>query len=210
MKELGYKFRDESLLRLAMTQSGANSENNNERLEFIGDRVLGLAVAVLLYKMFPAEAEGELARRHASLVSTETLAGVAREFELEKHVRHGHMTGGRIKHVMANAMEATLGAIYLDGGFDAAQGFINDIWTDIAAAVQNAPKDAKTSLQEFVQKQDSGALPVYEYLATSGASHSPIFNVRVSALGQTAMGSGISKKAASTVAAENLLKLLAI
>ncbi|MBO5833546.1 MAG: ribonuclease III [Alphaproteobacteria bacterium] len=210
MKILNYDFQDESLLELALTQSGVNSANNNERLEFIGDRVLGLSVAELLYTMYPDESEGELARRHAMLVSTETLGNVARSLNLDKHVRHGHMTAGRIQHVLANAMEAIFGAIFLDGGFDAARAVIVEIWQELAAADLTAPKDPKTALQEFVQKNDNGNLPVYEYLDATGASHNPVFNVQVSAMGKTATGTGTSKKSASIAAAEELLKILAI
>ncbi len=209
MKKIQYDFKDSSLLALALTQSGANASLNNERLEFIGDRVLGLSVADLLYTMYPNESEGELARRHAMLVSTETLAHVAAEFGLDKQIRHGHMTAGRTLHILADAMEAVFGAIYLDGGFTAARNIIIDIWRDLASADTIAPKDPKTALQEFVQQSDSGNLPVYEYLDATGASHNPTFNVRVSALGKTAMGSGTSKKAASIAAADALLKILA-
>lgn len=211
MVNIDYEFQDKTLFDLALTQSGADSDHNNERLEFIGDRVLGLSVAVLLFEMFPGEAEGELARRHASLVSTETLALVANRLGVGRELRHGHMTAGRTKHVVADAMEAIFGAIYLDGGFSAAQRVITDIWRDLAAADKNAPKDAKTALQEFVQKRAPvGVLPVYEYLSETGASHSPVFSVRVSALGQSATATGTSKKIASTAAAAELLKILAI
>ncbi|MCQ2575058.1 MAG: ribonuclease III, partial [Alphaproteobacteria bacterium] len=115
---INYTFKDESLLQLALTQSGINAVNNNERLEFIGDRVLGLSVAELLYKMYPEANEGGLARRHATLVSTETLAQVAKTLDIAKHVRHGHMTCDKIDHILANAVEAILGAIFLDSNFD--------------------------------------------------------------------------------------------
>ena len=210
MIKLNYDFNDDSLLELALTQSGVNSAHNNERLEFIGDRGLGLSVAGLLYEMYPAETEGEVARRHAMLVSTETLGNVARELGLDKHVRHGHMTAGRVQHILANAMEAIFGAIYLDGGFDAACGVIVEIWRDLAALDVVAPKDPKTRLQELVQKNAPGSLPVYEYMESVGASHNPVFNVRVSAMGHSAMGQGTSKKGASIAAAEELLKILAI
>lgn len=210
MIKINYDFNNQTLLELALTQSGANSTNNNERLEFIGDRVLGLAVAGLLYEMYPNESEGELARRHAMLVSTETLANVAHEVGIEKSIRHGHMTAGRVQHIMADAMEAIFGAIYIDGGFDVARDIITEIWRELAAADVVAPKDAKTALQETVQRLDNGNLPVYEYLDTTGASHNPTFNVRVSAMGKSAMGHGASKKSASTMAAEELLKILAI
>lgn len=209
MDKLNYVFIDEGLLGLALTQSGVDASKNNERLEFIGDRVLGLAVAAMLYKMFPDESEGELARRHSVLVSADTLANVAKKIELDKHIRHGHLTGGRLKHIMADAMEAVLGAIYLDGGYEVAQSVIADIWTELAAATVDVPKDPKTALQEFVQHNDNGKLPVYEYMKPVGASHTPLFTVRVSAMGKSAKGQGSSKKAASLAAADELLKILA-
>lgn len=210
MKILGYTFKDKNLLDLALTQSGVDAAHNNERLEFIGDRVLGLSVAVLLYDMFPSEAEGELARRHAALVSTQTLARIAGEIGLESHIRHGHMTAGRIQHILADAMEAIFGAIYIDAGFETVRDIIVSRWRDLAAEEIVAPKDAKTALQEFVQKNHTGELPVYEFLPQTGPSHSPVFNASVTAMGQTATGSGASKKEASTMAAERLLKILAI
>lgn len=208
--KLKYKFKDEALLDLAMTQSGANIEHNNEKLEFVGDRVLGLSVAALLYRMFPNETEGELARRFAVLVSTDTLATVATKMELEKSLHHGHFTGGRKRHMIANAMEALLGAMYFDSGFEETRKFITEIWTTLAAAEAEAPKDSKTKLQEYVQKHDNGALPVYEYLDVTGPAHSPVFTVNVTAMGQTATGSGSSKKSASIAAAAALFKKLAI
>ena len=210
MIKLNYEFKNKQLLELALTQSGVNATQNNERLEFIGDRVLGLSVAGLLYDMYPDESEGELARRHAMLVSTETLGNVARQLGLDRQIKHGHMTAGRIVHIMANAMEAIFGAIYLDSGFDAAKNVIVDIWRELAAADVVAPKDPKTALQEFVQQSDNGNLPVYEFLETTGASHNPVFNVRVCAMGKSAQGQGASKKAATIDAAEKLLKILAI
>lgn len=210
MNKLKYDFKNTDLLNLALTQSGVDAEKNNERLEFIGDRVLGLSVAELLYEMYPDENEGELARRHAMLVSTETLGNVARELGLDKHIRHGHMTAGRIQHVLADAMEAVFGAIFLDSGFEVARDVIIEIWRELALADAVAPKDPKTALQELVQHMDSGHLPVYEYMQATGASHNPVFNVRVSAMGKSAIGSGTSKKSASIAAASELLKILAI
>ncbi|MBO7645245.1 MAG: ribonuclease III [Alphaproteobacteria bacterium] len=207
--ELNYIFKDKTLLRLALTQSGVDAKHNNERLEFIGDRVLGLSVAALLYDMYPNETEGGLARRHATLVSTDTLANVAKKIGLNTQLHHGHMTGGKINHILANGMEAVLGAIFLDSGFETARSVIIDIWSDLAAAEITAPKDAKTALQEYVQKMDSGALPVYKYNEPIGASHNPEFSVTVTALGKSAVGVGASKKQASLNAAENLLKNLA-
>ena len=208
--KLGYKFKDEKLLDLALTQSGVDGAHNNERLEFVGDRVLGLSIAELLYKMFPDESEGELARRHAVLVSTETLADIAIKLGISKALHHGHMTGGRMRHAFANAMEAILGAIFFDAGFDVARDFIHKIWRHLAAAELHAPKDAKTMLQEYVQQNTGGDLPKYEYKMASGGAHNPVFSATVTALGQSATGSGPSKKVASVAAAAELLKKLAI
>ncbi|MDE5615317.1 MAG: ribonuclease III [Alphaproteobacteria bacterium] len=210
MEKLNYTFNNPVLLELALTQSGVDASKNNERLEFVGDRVLGLTVGAMLYEMFPRESEGELARRHAMLVSTETLADVAIEIGLDKLVRHGHMTAGRMRHVWANAMEAVFGAIFLDGGFDAARDVIMHLWRNIASRDVVAPKDAKSALQELVQKRASGDLPEYEYTEPVGASHNPVFTVRVTALGKSATAKGASKKEASTAAAAELLKILAI
>jgi len=207
--KLYYKFKDKSLLELALTQRGINSYRNNERLEFVGDRVLGLSVSAMLYAMYPNENEGELARRFAVLVSTETLADVARSFDLHKEVRHGHMTAGRTRHMLANAMEAVIGAIFFDGGFENAQRFVCSIWHDLAAAELRPPKDPKTMLQEFVQKNADGALPVYSDGEKSGEDHSPVFTVIVTAMGESASGSGSSKKNAGSAAAAELLKILA-
>lgn len=208
MTKLKYKFKDTKLFDLALTQSGADAVNNNERLEFIGDRVLGLAVAIMLYEMFPNETEGDLARRHAVLVSTDTLAEVAKESGFVQKIRHGHMTAGKMNHIAANAMESVLGAIFLDGGFVAAQSEIVNIWAKIAARDVRPPKDAKTALQEFVQKNGGGALPEYEFIDEIGKSHSPMFNVNVSALGKNASGQGASKKEATATAAAKLLEIL--
>lgn len=208
--KINYNFKDKNLLELALTQSGADSKHNNERLEFIGDRVLGLSVAALLYDMYPNDNEGGLARRHALLVSTETLAHVAADLEIEKHIKHGHMTGGKINHILANTVEAILGAIFLDSGFESARQVIIEIWKPLAAAEIIAPKDAKTALQELAQKSGSKTLPTYIYHEPTGALHNPIFTVTVTALGKSANGKGSSKKAASLDAAEKLLKILAI
>ncbi len=208
--DFGYEFKNVGLLDLALTQSGADSARNNERLEFVGDRVLGLVVAEELYAMFPNESEGELARRHAKLVSTNTLSMIARRLQLQHHLRHGHMTGGKLSHILANAMEAIIGAVFVDGGWRAARELVRNLWMGAIRADAVAPKDPKTKLQELVQKQANGALPQYEYMAVLGESNTPEFEVSVSALGYKAKGRGTSKKLASIDAAAELLKILAI
>jgi len=206
LKKFKYKFNDKALFDLAMTQSGANQAHNNERLEFLGDRVLGLAVAELLYQMFPDEQEGDLARRHSVLVSSKTLAEVAVGFGFEKVVKHGHMTAGRMENVLSDAMEAVLGAIYLDGGWDAVRQFVIYSWEGPARAELVAPVDPKTKLQELVQRVRHGDLPVYEFSTTKRGE----FKVVVRCLGHMSEGKGTSKKAASVNAAEKLLADLAV
>ncbi|MBR1380821.1 MAG: ribonuclease III [Alphaproteobacteria bacterium] len=207
-REFTYNFNNPELYELALTQSGVDSENNNERLEFLGDRVLGLIIAKMLYDLYPTEAEGALARRHSVLVSTETLARVANIFSVGDKLHHGHLTGGRVKHVLANAMEAILGAIYIDGGMAAATDFVDSVWGEFARAEMFPPKDPKTKLQEFVQKHAKGTLPVYEYLSPVGATNNPVFGATVTAMGKSAGGTGTSKKLASIAAASALLKIL--
>lgn len=204
MKKLNYVFNNEKLFELAMTQSGADAENNNERLEFLGDRVLGLSVAEMLYKIFPGESEGKLARRFAVLVSTKTLALIAKNFGLEKSIRHGHLTGGMKEHVAADAMESVIGAIYLDGGWESAKKFVLENWTEIAMAEVEAPKDPKTELQEMAQHSGNGSLPVYEFTDCKRNT----FCACVTALGQSAEGKGSTKKSATIAAAQKLLDVL--
>lgn len=203
-----YKFKDKSLFDLALTQSGVNHINNNERLEFLGDRVLGLCIAQLLYDMFKEESEGELARRYSNLVSTDTISKIALNYCLDKSLHHGHITSGKINHVLANAFEAVLGAIFLDGGFDEVFKEIKNIYKNIIKNDIKPPKDAKTLLQELVQSKDKNNLPEYIYLGQTGLVHNPVFKVSVSAFGKTGFGEGGSKKIASTEAAKNLLKIL--
>ena len=209
MKILNYTFKNKELLELALTQSGADSAHNNERLEFIGDRVLGLSVASLLYDMFPAEAEGELARRHATLVSTETLAQVATEIGLEAHIRHGHMTAGRIQHVLADAMEAVLGAVFTDSDRDylRLESIILHLWKPLIIQYCASEQEPKTQLQELVHAR-SNTFPVYTLLDIGGSKHQPVFKVQVSALGKTVETLGHSKKEAETLAAREMLHLL--
>ncbi|MDR0319633.1 MAG: ribonuclease III [Rickettsiales bacterium] len=202
---LGYEFKDEKLLERALTQSGADGADNNERLEFLGDRVLGLAAAELLGEMFPAEPEGALAQRHASLVSTATLGKIAEDLGLFPKIRHSHLTAGNKTGVLADGFEAVLGAIYTDGGWDAARGIVRGILRPVAAEFAAPPKDAKTTLQELCQK-NFGTLPVYVFMEESGPSHNPVFNVEVRAGGKTAKGGGHSKKSATLSAAEELLR----
>ena len=183
---LGYSFVRSELLREALThrsaaRPGARGRGSNERLEFIGDRVLGLLIAEWLIERFPKEQEGDLGRRLARLVS---------------------------QPVLADALEAALGAIYLDGGLDSARGFVRRAWDAVMTAQADPPKDAKTALQEWVQARSLG-LPRYEVTARTGPPHSPVFEVTVSAGDHSGIGTAGSKRAAEQLAAEALLRAVA-
>ncbi len=214
---LGYTFRDESLLGLAMTHrsrgmSRGHNAGTNERLEFLGDRVLGLVVSDMLYHRFPTENEGALARRHAALVRREALADVAVHLGLGTFLllaRGDEDLGGRNNPaLLADACEAVIGAIYLDGGMEPAFEFVRRFWAPLMDKAAEPPKDPKTGLQEWAQKRNR-PLPVYETVAAEGPDHSPCFTIRVTVQGETpATASGPSKRIAAQIAARNLLERL--
>lgn len=210
---LGHDFARPDLLREALTHrsvAGRRGGFSNERLEFIGDRVLGLAVAEWLGERFPNEQEGELGRRLAHLVSQPVLAEIAEAIALDHliSVAPGEARAGvkRRATVLADALEATIGALYLDGGLDPARNFIRRAWADAMARLTAPPKDAKTALQEWFQARGK-PLPKYELVSREGPPHAPEFVVRVSVTGHTGTGTGTagSKRAAEQEAAADLL-----
>lgn len=215
---LGHEFARPELLREALTHRSATGRRggfSNERLEFIGDRVLGLAMAEWLGERFPNEQEGELGRRLAHLVSQPVLAEIAEAIGLGAMltVAPGEARAGvkRRATVLADALEATIGAIYLDGGLAPASAFIRRAWATAMAALTTPPKDAKTALQEWFQARGE-ALPKYELVSSAGPSHAPAFVVRVSvttrAGTRTGTGTAGSKRAAEQAAAADLLEQL--
>jgi ribonuclease-3 len=184
-----------------------------ERLEFLGDRVLGLVIAELLWRRFPDEPEGLLTQRHTHLVRRETLARVAESIGLGQHLilsRAERAAGAAANPaILADACEAIIAAIYLDGGYDAAGGFIRRHWQPLIGAMQAPPRDPKTMLQEWAQARGLG-LPRYELVATSGPDHAPQFTVAASIAGGTpATASGQAKRIAEAGAAAALLERLA-
>jgi ribonuclease III len=184
-----------------------------ERLEFLGDRVLGLAIAEWLYETFPLADEGEMAKRHAALVNREALRAVAQEIGLGQFVRlargedasAGKDGGRKNLATLPDAMEAVIGALYLDGGFPAARSFIHRFWQrDIA--VSETPADPKTTLQEWAQGHGL-PLPVYRDIANSGPAHAPKFLIEASVKGfAPVQAEGDSKRAAQKSAAVLLLE----
>jgi ribonuclease-3 len=215
---LGHGFKRPDLLREALTHRSAvqgrgRLHPSNERLEFIGDRVLGLIMAEWLAERFPREQEGELGRRLAYLVSQPVLAGVAETVGLEASlsVSPGEAKAGVAKRatVLADALEAALGALYLDGGLDVARNFVRRAWNDAMTVQADPPKDAKTTLQEWVQKRGL-ELPAYEITGRSGPPHAPEFTVTVTVDATEAVGTAGNRRAAEQAAAEALLNRLSL
>ena len=212
---LGHDFRSPILLLTALTHAGAarNRDRANERLEFLGDRVLGLVIADALLARFPGESEGALAKRLASLVSRDALAGIAVEIELGRFLvlTKGDAAAGNRKHVgiLADALEAVIAALYLDGGLEPARRFVLAHWEQLIARDSAPPRDAKTRLQELTLAR-SHDLPQYRVLRREGPDHRPQFEVEVSAGGASAIGSGPSKRQAEQQAAASLLGQLEV
>ena len=208
---LGHQFADPALLTQALKHASGQQDrlNSNERLEFLGDRVLGLAVAAMLYDRFPTETEGQIGYRFTGLVRKETLADVARELDLAPAILLSpgeKAAGGRDNpSILADACEALIGAMYLDAGYDVAEAFILRHWTPLADAHTGPLKDAKTRLQERCQK--SGLpLPVYEVTGQEGPDHAPTFTVTVTVEGREPLtGTGGAKQGAEQAAAAAML-----
>lgn len=212
-QRIGYSFRAAALLDRALThRSLAREYVHNQRLEFLGDAVLGLMVAELLYGMYPDADEGDLSKRLVALVNGEQLASIARELDLgpQLHMSKSEeeQNGRTNMSNLEDACEALLGAIYLDGGLDGVRPMIARFWKPLAETLQAAPKDAKTALQEWAQAR-ALPLPEYKVLSADGPAHAPNFIIEVAVNGKRAQGHGASKRVAERIAAEALLKQLA-
>lgn len=206
----GHVFRDFALMQRALTHSSARGKAlDNERLEFLGDRVLGLIVTEMLFKAYPEATQGELAVRLSTLVSGATCADVAGEIGLERfiHADSGLRSpkGGKSKNVVADAVEALIAAIYLEGGIDAARTFVARYWEPRSRAVAKMQRDPKTELQEWAH-QAAGSVPSYKIEGREGPDHEPLFTVSVTIAGYPpAMGRGRSKREAEQSAATEVL-----
>jgi ribonuclease-3 len=210
-RSFGYVFHDPALCCAALTHRSAGTAHN-ERLEFLGDSILNCAVARLLYDAHPLADEGALSRQRASLVSGETLALLAAELGVGEylHLGSGELKSGGFRRasILADALEAMLGAIFLDSGFDAAAGVVRHIigprLSGLAAV--SALKDPKTRLQEALQAR-GWALPVYTLTAVEGEAHAQTFTVscEVAVLKLASTASGVSRRRAEQLAAERLL-----
>lgn len=218
-QHLGYRFTDTGLLAKALRHSSYVNEQadpameDNERLEFLGDAALSLCIGHLLMVRFPELSEGDLSQTRAGLVNAAWLADIGRSMDLGEHVLLGkgeEQTNGRNKDsILANAVEALLGAIYLDGGFDAVMAVVKRKFeTDIEAlAALDMNRNYKSLLQELTQATD-GKAPVYEIIDETGPDHDKTFHCRVSAGGIQAEGTGKNKKTAQQDAAHKALALI--
>jgi len=213
-ERLNYSFKDESVLILALSHRSCGS-SNNERLEFLGDAILGLSVTDILYRKFPKAREGELSRMRSQIVRAESLAGVAKQLELgsELLLGPGEMKSGghRRDSILGDAVEALIGAVYVDTGLAAAQSCIA-LWFDellAAASEADSIRDAKTSLQEWLQKRGK-PVPDYTLVNTGGEAHSRLFTVscKIAAVEKeiSAVASSV-RKAEQMVAAKLLIEL---
>lgn len=231
-KLLHYRFKRSDLLQEALTHRSALSrrpskkqrrskqtpqrthtkgQGSNERLEFVGDRVLGLLMAEWLFERYPNEQEGALGARHAHLVSRPVLAEIADAIALADMLliaQHEEAAGIRtLASVRADAMEALLGAIYLDGGLEPARRIVRQLWGKDIESGARPHKEPKTLLQEFLLGRGE-ALPRYELVSSDGPSHAPLFCVHVQAMGQVGHGQAGSKRLAESAAAKELLQKL--
>ncbi len=210
---LDYKFADEDLLETALTHRSV-TQNNNERLEYLGDAVLGMVIAEELYIRFPRANEGELSRLRASLVKGETLAEIALSFDLGDMIRLGQgelKSGGfRRKSILADAFEAILGAIYLDGGFESCRTIILKQFSSRLDTVspETAEKDPKTRLQEYLQASKQ-SLPGYEIVDVTGEEHAQTFTVECVVTGMPPVrAQGSSRRKAEQATAVIILEKL--
>ncbi len=214
---LGHAFKNPRLLEQALNhpslaRSKVERKDSNQRMEFLGDRVLGLIIADMLYEAYPDEEEGAMARRHTALVRRESLSRIAHETGLAPFVKMASSeqeAGGRENPaLLADACEAVIAAIYLDDGLASADKFIRRYWQPLMVETALPPQDAKTGLQEYAQAQGIG-LPTYHEVSRSGPPHDPVFTIEVSIEGGAPVtATGNSKRVAEQAAAAVLLDQL--
>lgn len=211
-KRLGYSFRKKEKLAAALTHSSTGADANYERLEFLGDRVLGLVMAEVLYQKFPLESEGDMAKRHAALVQGTTLAEAAREIDLGNFMQFSDAEraagGAENDNILADSLEAVLGALYLDAGLEKTRQVIEALWGDRVLIMSEPPQDPKTALQEWAQARGL-PLPIYHIQDREGPDHAPVFTIQVAVEGFDPVSAhGASRRAGEKEAARKLLEIL--
>lgn len=213
-KQLGYTFSDPGLLELALTHR-SHDKNNNERLEFLGDALLDLIISEALYSRYPHAHEGQMTRTRAALVKGETLAEIARAIHLGDHLKLGSgelkSGGSRRSSILADALEAIFGAVYLDAGLEATRAVVMRLYADRfnTELLETEEKDPKTRLQEWMQARKK-RLPVYSVVAEAGEAQDKLFTIKcsVGSVCAAEMATGDSKRAAEMAAAEKVLAQL--
>jgi ribonuclease-3 len=207
---LGYTFKNKHLLEQALTHASYNSNRhkNYERLEFLGDRILGVTVAKILYEGFPDEPEGKLSPRHMSLVCAETVAQVALILKLNNYIRAENNALKTNQNVLCDVAEAVIGAICIDSNMDEAMAFVKRNWQHFINYASKPQRDNKTELQEYAHRLKCGN-PTYELVSKTGSEHEPVFCMAV-VIGDRgrAEGVGSNKKIAEQAAAAALLEQL--
>jgi len=209
--EISYKFQDTKLIDKALTHSSTGSVKNYERLEFLGDRVLGLIVAEALFKTFPDEAEGDLAKRLAALVQGEHLAQMAHKIHLGGYIVFSEAEreagGAENSNILADVFESMIGAMYLDNGIEPCRDLILRLFEDDLYNMSAPPQHPKTALQEWAQGQGL-SLPAYQIIGQSGPDHAPIFDVKLSIQGfEDVVAQGPSRQFAEKEAAAKFLEV---
>ncbi|NCT41254.1 MAG: ribonuclease III [Alphaproteobacteria bacterium] len=181
-EKIGHTFTNINLLEVAFTHSSTGAKHNYERLEFLGDRVLGLAVSETLYEKFPNEPEGHLAKRLSALVQGSFLAIIAREMQLGQYIifsdAESACGGAENDNILADVFESMIGALYLDSDYETCRALIRKLWADRFDTMKKPPQHPKTKLQEWAQSKNL-PLPRYEIAAQSGPDHAPIFDIKL-------------------------------
>jgi ribonuclease-3 len=207
-QKISIRFKDQELLKKSLIHKSHDSTNNNEKLEFLGDRVLGLVLAKTLLKIYPGEKEGVIDKKFANLVNKKTCLLVAKKIELKKYIITGNSYKGFSRSddkIISDGLEALLGAIYLDQGIVVVEKFILNFWDDFLDKSLITKIDAKTQLQEYSLKKYK-TLPVYKFKKQTGPQHNPIFKVEVQIKNSKKyFATGNSKKDAQQNAAQKLL-----
>ena len=210
-KKIKIKVKNKLIFTEALTHKSANKVNNNEKLEFLGDRVIGLVLSKKLIDLYPNDDEGILDKKLSFLVNKKTCASIAWKIGLQNFIILGNSKKNIIatdEKILCDACEAIVGAVYIDSGFNYVQKFILEIWKNVIGKTGVAISDSKTKLQEHSLKIYK-KLPIYKVLSTRGSKHKPIYSISVSITGSKIhVGYGSSKQQAEQDAAKSLLKML--
>lgn len=206
--EIKYNFKDYELLETSLTHSSFNrNKKNYEKLEFLGDRILGLIISINLYKNFKTDSEGELAKKHSFLVSKRTLINIANLIQLPSYIRvSDDIKMKSIDSIKANALEALIAAVFLDSDFETVEMVVENLWKEEIRNIDLSKYDPKSRLQELCLKKDN-KLPEYNFVSKTGPEHEPIFKISVNHSDDlTVIGEGKNKQDAEINAAKLLLK----